>query len=84
MSKLLLIKPKVLSSAKKKELKEAGYIIVEAENPKEIIVIDEYGELDRDTVLSTALTALDWGNDSTCRNAFGSLLRKRLLAKLLN
>ena len=82
MSKLLLIKPKVLSTTKKVELKEAGYIVIETDNPKDVIVVDEYGELDRDTLLSTALTALDCGNDSTARNAFGTLLRKKLLSKI--
>lgn len=84
MSKLLLIKPKVLSSSKKKELKDAGYIVIETDSPKDVTVFDEYGDLDRDTLLSTALTALDWGNDATCRNAFGTLLRKKLLAKVSN
>lgn len=81
MSKILITKPNVINKAKKKELKEAGYIVIETNEPKEIHVIDEFGDLDRDTLLNTALTALDWGNDATCRNAFGTLLRKSILKK---
>lgn len=81
MSKILITKPNVINKAKQKELKEAGYVVIETNEPKDIQVIDEFGDLDRDTLLNTALTALDWGNDPTCRNAFGTLLRKSILKK---
>jgi hypothetical protein len=81
MRKLLLIKPNIISAKKEAELKKAGYIVIESEKPEEIKVYDEFGDLDRDTILSTALEALSWGNDSTCRNAFGNLLRGKILKK---
>lgn len=77
--KLLLINPNIISKSKKAELKKAGYIVIESQNPKDIIVFDEFGDLDRDVLLSTALNALGYGNDGTCRLAFGNLLREKLL-----
>lgn len=81
MSKILIVKPNVITKQKAKELKEAGYIVIETNEPNSIQVIDEFGDLDRDTLLVSALTALDYGNDGTCRAAFGKLLRESILKK---
>lgn len=44
--------------------------------------MDELGTANKDMVLVSALEALGWGNDPTCRNAFGNLFRKKLEEKL--
>lgn len=80
--KLIIVKPGIITKSKKAELKKAGYLTIETESPDEVKVIDGFGDLDRDVLLSTAMTALEWGNDSTCRIAFGNLLRKELIKKL--
>jgi hypothetical protein len=78
MSKIVIVRPGVIRAYSKKKLEKAGYVIIEATNPTEIRVIEEYGELSRDLLLQTAIEALSWGNDTTARNAFGNLLRKKL------
>lgn len=79
---IILVKPKILNGAKKKELKDAGHIVIEIENSSDITVMDELGTANKDMVLVSALEALGWGNDPTCRNAFGNLFRKKLEEKL--
>lgn len=82
--KIIIVKPNAISKSKQKELKEAGYIVVETNNPDEVKVIDEFGDLDRDVLLSSALSALDYGNDGVARLAFGNLLRKAIVNKKNN
>lgn len=82
MKKILIVAPKVLDDEQKKLFKEAGYIVVETTKPEKFKVIDDFTDVERDVVLACALEALSWGNDSTCRNKFGELIRKQLAKKL--
>jgi len=79
---ILLVKPKILTSEQRKELKQAGYIIIETSNPADVQVLDEMTTCRKEIVLEAALQALDWGNDPTGRQAFGNLFRKKLMAKM--
>lgn len=81
MSKLLITKPKILSVDRKKQLRDAGYIVIEINNLSDIKVIDDFENLERDIVLFSALEALGYGNDGTCRMAFGNAIRKAILDK---
>lgn len=78
---IIITKPYLLNGAKRKELKEAGYIVIETENPNDITLLDELGNLSQNIVLESALEALSYGNDKTCRNTFGELIQKKLLKK---
>lgn len=80
--KILVLKAGILNAENSRELKKAGYILIETDNPKDIIIFDEFGSLDNDSYLSCALQALDHGNDPTCRHAFGKLVKEGLLKKL--
>lgn len=79
---VLLVKPKVLNSAKKKELKDAGYVVIEVKDIGDVQILDEFQTASKDIVLTAALESLNWGNDPTCRNAFGKLFREKLLRKM--
>lgn len=77
----MITKPNTINEAKQAELKEAGYLVVEAENPKDIIVLDEFGDLDRDLVLCSALESLAQGNDVSGRLQFSKLIREGVLQR---
>lgn len=79
---ILLIKPNIIDAAKQQELKEAGYVVIETDNPESITILDESPSLERDDLLNASLHALDYGNDYQARLAFGDLLRKRLKTTL--
>lgn len=79
---VLLVKPKVLNAAKKKELKDAGYVVIEVKDPNDVTILDEFQTASKDMILTSALESLNWGNDATCRNAFGKLFREKLLKKM--
>ena len=79
---ILLIKPGVIRAAKKDELKKAGYTVLEVENFSDIQIMDELAVIEPNILLESALTALDHGNDPTCRNAFGKIIREKIIQKL--
>ena len=81
MKKILLVKSGILNKEKIKEISENGYVVIETDSFRNVQVLDEFSDINRDVLLHTALTSLDWGNDSTCRNAFGTILRKKLLER---
>lgn len=76
---VILVKPGIIHADKQKELQCAGYVVVECDNPKDIIIMDESPSLERDLLLDAAINALDNGNDSTGRLAFGNIIRKKLI-----
>lgn len=83
MSKSLIItKPGVLSEYQKQRLEDTNFILLELDHPSEIRVVDDISQIDGDVVLRCALESLEWGNDSTCRNAFGKLIRKAIIDKI--
>lgn len=81
MSKIIITKPGTIPADKQSELKEAGYIVVEAANPKDIVLLDETPSLERDILLDAAINALDHGNEQSGRLAFGNLIRNGLKDK---
>lgn len=76
---ILLIKPSLITRAKREELARAGYTILEIENFSDVSMMDEMGTVKPDSVLVCALEALEWGNDATCRNEFGKRIREKIL-----
>lgn len=62
----------------KKELQDTGYIVIETNNLEDIKMVDSLASLDGHMLLRAALKALEYGNDSTCRHAFGTEIRKEL------
>ncbi len=78
---IILTKAGVINKKKQSELKDIGYVVIETDKPEEILVLDETPTIDGNMVLSAALEALAYGNDRTCSNTFGELIRKKMLAK---
>jgi hypothetical protein len=79
---IILSKPGAISKKKQVELKEIGYVVIESDNPHEILVLDETPMVDGNILLSAALNALDYGGTANdLRMAFGDLIRKKMLAK---
>lgn len=78
---IILCKPGAINKKKQAELKEIGYVVIESDNPSDILVLDETPSLDGNILLSAALEALNHGNDSTGRLEFGNLIRKKMLSK---
>lgn len=81
---VIISKPGIISKEKQDELSDAGYIVIEADDPNHIFVLDETPSIDRDVILDAAISALGYGNDSSGRLAFGDLIRKRLTTKRQN
>lgn len=80
---ILLVKKKMISSNKKKELRDGGYIVIEVEDPKaDAVFLDEMPNFSRDVILESTLEALSYGNDATCRNKFGDIFRSKILKKI--
>ena len=79
--KIVIVKPKAISIGDKQQLKKAGFIVIETDDPEAIKVYDQFGAIEDTLVLETALQALEWGNDPTCRQAFGNLIRQKLIVK---
>jgi hypothetical protein len=79
---ILLVKPGRIRTAKRDELKQAGYIVIEMVDFSDVKIVDELASLEPNILLESALSALDYGNDPTCRNAFGKLIRDKIISKL--
>ena len=83
MSKpVMIIKPGSISPKDKGKLSKNGYLVVEHQFPSEVKIINDFSLIQADDLLMTALEALNWGNDPTSRNAFGTLFRERLIKKI--
>lgn len=79
---IILTKPGTINKKKQAELKEIGYVVIEIDDPAEILVLDETPSLDGNIMLSAALEALDYGGTANdLRKAFGDLIRKKMLSK---
>lgn len=83
MSKpVMIVKTDSLSSKDKEKLTKNGYVIIEHPFPGDVRIINDFSLIETDELLMTALEALNWGNDVTCRNAFSNLFRERLIKKM--
>lgn len=78
---VILTKHGAINKKKQAELKEIGYVVIESNNPEEILVLDETPSLDGNILLSAALESLSWGNESAARLKFGDLIREKMLNK---
>lgn len=79
---IIVIKPGSVSPEGLLQLKEAGHIVIETENKKDVQILDELSLPSTKDLLEAAVEAMDWGNDNTVRLEFGRLLRKKILARL--
>jgi hypothetical protein len=83
MSKpVMIIKPQSISPKDKEKLSKNGYLVIEHPFPGDVKIINDFSLIQTDDLLMTALEALNWGNDATCRHAFGDLFRERLIKKI--
>ena len=78
---IILTKPGAINKKKQAELKEIGYVVIESDNPSEILVLDETPSIDGNMLLGAALESLSWGNESSARLKFGDLIREKMLSK---
>lgn len=78
---IILTKPGAINKKKQAELKEIGYVVIESDNPNEILVLDETPTVDGNILLSAALESLSWGNENAARLQFGNLIREKMLNK---
>lgn len=80
--KIIIVKPGILNDDNRLELRQAGYIIIETETPKDIQVFDELGFLDSDSYLEIALTAIEADNNGAVRGKFEHGVRLAIMSKI--
>jgi hypothetical protein len=79
---VILSKPGAISKEKQNELTGQGYVVIECDDFEAVKVVDEIAGLSGDMVTAAALEALSYGNDRTCKIAFGDLLHKRIMKRI--
>lgn len=79
--KLLVLKPETIDAETKKQLFDAGYIVIETANPfGDLRIIEDYGDVKPDVLLEGALSVIT--DNSTAVSKLGEFIKKHALDKI--
>lgn len=79
MAKILITKTGTLNEEQVSNIEGKGFLVIQTEEPRDIRVIDDFHDIDRDVVLKSALDALAWGNNNDQISRFGKLMRDAIV-----